>query len=124
MDRLKVIVENTAESNGATAILEIRNGYPITFNDINLTAKMLPILKNVVEEQHVHLKFAVMGAEDFSFYQQKVPGFFFWLGGCPLETPNEEAPAHHTQSFFVDDIGMIYGVKAMSRLMVDYMEMK
>lgn len=124
MDRLKTIVENTAESNGATAILDIRDGYPITFNDIDLTAKMLPTLQNVLGDQHVLLKPAITGAEDFSFYQQKVPGLFFWLGGCPLETPEEEAPAHHTPDFYVDDAGMITGIKAMSRLVVDYMEMK
>ena len=124
IDRLKIIVENTAESNGATAILAIRDGYPITFNDIDLTAKMLPTLINVVGEQHVKLKPAVTGAEDFSFYQQKVPGFFFWLGGCPMETPEKEAPAHHTPDFYVDDTGMIYGIETMSRLVVDYMDMK
>jgi amidohydrolase len=124
MKRLQVIVENTAESNGATASLEIHKGNPITFNNEKLTEKMLPTIKDVLGEDHVRLVPAMTGAEDFSFYQQEVPGFFFFLGGCPLDTPEEEAASHHTPDFYVDDSGMIYGIKTMSRLVVDYMEMK
>ena len=123
-DRLKTIVLNTAESNGATADLKINAGYPITFNNIELTNKMIPTLKDVLGDEHVNLAPAITGAEDFSFYQKKIPGFFFWLGGCPLDTPEKEAAPHHTPDFYVDDSGMIYGVKAMSRLVVDYMDMK
>ena len=121
--RLKTIVEKTAESNGATATLEINEGYPITYNDIELTNRMLPTLKDVMGDDHVTLKPAKTGAEDFSFYQKEVPGFFFWLGGCPLGTPEKEAAPHHTPDFYVDDAAMIYGVKVMSRLVVDYMDM-
>jgi len=120
--RLKTIVEKTAESNGATATLEINEGYPITYNDIELTNRMLPTLKDVMGDDHVTLKPAKTGAEDFSFYQKEVPGFFFWLGGCPLGTPEKEAAPHHTPDFYVDDAAMIYGVKVMSRLVVDYMD--
>lgn len=122
--RLKTIVEKTAESNGATSEIEIDDGYPITYNNIDLTNKMLPTLKDVMGEDHIRLVPAITGAEDFSFYQQKIPGFFFFLGGCPLNTPEKEAAPHHTPDFYVDDSGMIYGVKAMSRLVVDYMNMK
>jgi amidohydrolase len=122
--RLKTIVEKTAESNGATADLEINEGYPITFNNIELTNKMLPTLKDVMGKEHVRLRPAITGAEDFSFYQHEVPGFFFFLGGTPLNTSEKEAAPHHTPDFYVDDSAMIYGVKAMSRLVVDYTNMK
>ncbi len=124
INRLETIVQNTAESNGATADLSINEGYPITYNDIELTKKMIPTLKDVLGDEQVNLAPAVTGAEDFSFYQKEIPGLFFWLGGCPLDVPEEEAAPHHTPDFYVDDSGMIYGVKAMSRLVVDYMEMK
>lgn len=122
--RLKTIVEKTAESNGATATLEINEGYPITYNNVELTNKMLPTLKDVMGEEHVRLVPAITGAEDFSFYQMEVPGFFFFLGGTPLDTPERDAAPHHTPDFYVDDAGMVYGVKTMSRLVVDYMNMK
>lgn len=122
--RLETIVNSTAESNGATADLIIHEGNPITYNDIALTNKMIPTLKDVMGDENVNLANAITGAEDFSFYQKEIPGFFFFLGGCPLNTPEEEAAPHHTPDFYVDDAGMIYGVKAMSRLVIDYLEMK
>ncbi|MEN8247840.1 MAG: amidohydrolase [Bacteroidota bacterium] len=122
--RLKEIVENTAASNGATADLEILDGYPVTYNDEALTAKMVPTLKSVMGDDKVQLIPAITGAEDFSFYQKEIPGFFFFLGGTPLDTPEHEAAPHHTPDFYVDDSSMVYGIKAMSRLVVDYMNMK
>jgi amidohydrolase len=122
--RLKTIVEHTAASNGATADLIIDEGYPITYNDVELTNKMLPTLKDVMGDDHVKLIPATTGAEDFSFFQREVPGFYFFLGGTPLDTPEKEAAPHHTPDFYVDDAGMVYGVKSMSRLVVDYMNMK
>ena len=122
--RLETIVKSTAESNGATADLIINDGNPVTFNDVELTMKMVPTLKNVLGEEHVNLAPALTGAEDFSYYQKQIPGFFFWLGGCPLDRSEKEAAPHHTPDFYVDDAAMIYGVKAMSRLVIDYMEMK
>lgn len=122
--RLTTIVEKTAESNGATAKIEFNDGYPITYNNIELTQKMLPTLKNVMGEDHVRLTPAITGAEDFSFYQKEVPGFFFFIGGTPNDIPEKEAAPHHTPDFYVDDAAMIYGMKAMSRLVIDYMEME
>jgi metal-dependent amidase/aminoacylase/carboxypeptidase family protein len=122
--RLKTIVEHTAASNGATVDFVINEGVPITYNDVELTNKMVPTLIDVMGEEHVRLVPAITGAEDFSFYQKEIPGFFFFLGGTPLDTPEEDAAPHHTPDFYVDDAGMVYGVKAMSRLVVDYMYMK
>ncbi len=122
--RLETIVAKTAESNGAAADLVINEGYPITYNDVALTNKMLPTLQDVMGADHVRLTPAITGAEDFSFFQREVPGFYFFLGGTPLDTPEKEAAPHHTPDFYVDDAGMIYGVKVMSRLVVDYMHMK
>lgn len=122
--RLKTIVEHTAASNGATVDFVINEGVPITYNNVELTNKMLPTLIDVMGEEHVRLVPAITGAEDFSYYQLEVPGFFFFLGGTPLDTPEEEAAPHHTPDFYVDDAGMVYGVKVMSRLVVDYMDMK
>ncbi len=123
-ERLKTIVEHTAASNGATVDFVINEGVPITYNDVELTNKMVPTLIDVMGEEHVRLVPAITGAEDFSFYQKEVPGFFFFLGGTPLDVPEKDAAPHHTPDFYVDDAGMVYGVKAMSRLVVDYMEMK
>ncbi len=75
IERIKVIVTKTAEANGATAEIKIpyTSHYPVTFNDVALTEKMLPSLRKTAGTENVLLKAAVTGAEDFSFYQQKAP---------------------------------------------------
>ncbi|MEX0609755.1 MAG: amidohydrolase [Balneolaceae bacterium] len=117
-ERLKTVVQNTAESNGAEATLTIHDGYPITYNDPKLTAKMLPTLKEVAGEGNAQLMDATTGAEDFSFFQEKVPGLYFFIGGMQ---EGREPAGHHTPDFFIDESGMKLGVRAMSNLVVDYM---
>lgn len=118
--RLETIAVKTGESNGATVEVSIHEGYPITYNDITLTMKMLPTLQSVAGESNVNLVPAITGAEDFSFFQKEIPGFYFFLGGTPPDVAPKDAPPHHTPDFYVDDSSMLLGVKAMSRLVVDY----
>ena len=73
-------------------------------------------------EENVHLIKAITGAEDFSFYQEKVPGFFFILGGKdPKSGPDEYFP-HHTPDFKIDDSGLLLGVKTMTEIALDYLD--
>ncbi len=119
-ERLKTIAIKTGESNGAKVEVDINKGYPITYNDLALTNKMLPTLQSVVGATNVNLIPAVTGAEDFSFFQREVPGFYFFLGGTPTNVKPEDAPPHHTPDFYVEDDALVIGIKAMSRLVVDY----
>lgn len=125
VERIKQVVTKTAESAGASAevLIPYSNHYPVTFNNISLTEKMLPSLQKTAGTQNVQLKAAVTGAEDFSFFQEKVPGLFFFLGGMPKGSNPLTAPSHHTPDFFIDDSGLLLGVKALSNLTLDYMEM-
>ena len=116
--RLETIVQNTAESNGATATLTIHKGYPITFNDPELTAMMVPTLEEVAGKDNAVIIDAITGAEDFSFFQKEIPGLYFFVGG---KAPGREAAGHHTPDFYIDESGMKLGVRAMSNLVVDYM---
>ena len=61
-------------------------------------------------------------AEDFSAFQEKVPGFYFFLGGLPKGADPKTAPSHHTPTFYVDDAGMRYGIRAMVQLTLDYLK--
>jgi amidohydrolase len=119
-ERLKTIAIKTGESNGAKVDIEIDAGYPITYNNVALTDKMLPTLQSVAGVSNVNLVPAVTGAEDFSFFQKEVPGFYFFLGGTPTTVKPEDAPSHHTPDFFVSDDALVLGVKAMSRMVIDY----
>ncbi|HEV8080595.1 MAG TPA: amidohydrolase [Chitinophagaceae bacterium] len=125
IERITQIVTKTAEANGATADVKIpySSHYPITFNDVALTEKMLPSLRATAGTENVLLKAAVTGAEDFSFFQQKAPGLFFFLGGMPKGKDPKTAPSHHTPDFYLDESGFKLGVKALTNLVLDYMNM-
>lgn len=126
IERVKTIATKTGEAAGAKVEVKIpySSHYPVTFNDLALTEKMLPSLQASAGAANVKLKAPVTGAEDFSFYQEKVPGLFFFLGGMPKDQDPLKAPSHHTPDFFIDESGFALGVKAMCNLTLDYLSMK
>ncbi len=126
IDRIKQIVTKTAEAAGATAEIKLpyTTHYPVTYNDPMLTEKMLPSLRKTAGNENVVLKPPVTGAEDFSFFQEKVPGLFIFLGGMPKGGDPKTAPSHHTPDFYIDESGFTLGVKALANLTVDYMNME
>ncbi|HEV7920192.1 MAG TPA: amidohydrolase [Thermoanaerobaculia bacterium] len=119
--RIRRTVENIATSGGAKAEVTITTGYPITYNDPSLTERSAPTLRRVAGAGNVSVVNAVLGAEDFSFYQQKVPGLFFWLGTRPKGVSAEEAASNHSPLFYVDESGLALGVRAMAHVAVDYL---
>ncbi|HMQ87992.1 MAG TPA: amidohydrolase, partial [Flavilitoribacter sp.] len=119
--RMQLTASNIAEAWGATIDLTIDEGYPVTYNDPDLTARMLPTLERTLGKENVILGKAITGAEDFSFFAEKVPGLFLFLGGMPKgQDPNTAAP-HHTPDFYIEDSSMKYGVEVLCNLTLDYM---
>ena len=117
--RMNEMARDIAKAYGGEAEIEWQNMTVVTYNDLDLTAQSLPTLQKVSGAENVQLQKAVTGGEDFSFFQEKVPGFYFFLGGM---TPgNKEAFPHHTPDFFIDESGFQLGVKALSQLTVDYL---
>ena len=110
------------EAHGANVTVEIDPGVPVTFNDPGLTTQMVPTLRRVYGEDNVYVSARVTGAEDFSFYQEKVPGFFFFIGGRPEEVPPHKAIPNHSPFFYVDEAALLPGVEVMSLLALDYLE--
>ncbi len=121
---MKRRVPAIAEAFGAKATIEIAEGYPITYNNVELTNKMLPSLQKSAGKANVKLINAVTGAEDFSFFQKGVPGLYFFLGGKPEDVKPEDASDHHTPDFFIDESGMKLGVKTFINLTLDYLNKK
>ena len=121
--RIKEIAVNIAESAGAKAEVNIKKMYPVTHNDPDLTELMLPTLQRVAGEGNLQQHDLFTGAEDFSFYQIEKPGLFVFLGGMPKDMDPDDAPAHHTPDFYLDESGFVLGVRALSHLAVDYMGM-
>lgn len=122
--RMQEMVPAIAQAYRAEAKVTIQDGADITFNNEALTEKMIPTLERVAGNENVYEINAITGAEDFSYFQNEVPGLFFFLGGTPLDMKESEAPSHHTPSFIVEDASMKLGVKALSNLAVDFLKSK
>jgi amidohydrolase len=116
---MTTLAKSTAEMNGGSAEVIIPNGsnYPVTINDPNLTARVLPILKNVVASKEYLVRTdRSTGAEDFSYYAQEVPGFFFFLGVTEQGKDWTKVAGNHSPYFEVSDASLDTGVKAFVHL--------
>lgn len=122
IDRVKTVVTKTAEAAGAEAEVTVpySSRYPVTYNQPELTERMLPSLRKAAGEKRVRHITAITGAEDFSFFQQKVPGLYVFLTAMP-KGANPLAAQHHTPDFFVDESALKTGVRAFLYLTLDYM---
>ncbi len=120
--RMTEMSQTIAAAYGGSATIEFQNTAAITYNDPKLVEEMLPSVKSVAGDAHVVVSKAITGAEDFSFFQEVVPGFYFFLGGM---TPgNTQAFPHHTPDFKIDESGMLLGVKTLTHMAIDYLNPK
>lgn len=119
MRRMNEMARDIAKAYGGSATIEWQNNTVVTYNDPELTAQMLPTLQAVAGKENVQLMKATTGGEDFSYFQEVVPGFYFFLGGM---TPGNTTPfPHHTPDFKIDDAGLLLGVKTMTQVALDYL---
>ena len=116
-ERMKTMAAKIAEANGATAEVEIVNKTLVTFNTPALVSMMLPSLQNAAGKENVFEGLWSTGAEDFSFFGEKAPAFFFNVGGMRKGGP---ATNHHTPDFYIDDSMLDVGVKAFCNIVFDY----
>ena len=119
--RIHEMAPKIAEAYGGSAVVSIQETAALTYNDPALTEVAVASLNKALGSKNVIEMSAVTGAEDFSAFQEKVPGFYFFLGGLAEGLTPAEAPSHHTPEFVVNDAGMIHGVKAMVQLSLDYL---
>lgn len=124
-DRVRQIAEKTAEAAGAEAVVELPYtlATPVTFNNVELTKAVLPSLQKSAGIDNVLLVPAITGAEDFSYFSEKIPGFYFMIGGMAKGKDPKLAGPHHTPEFIIEDNAFKTGVVAMCNLVFDYAEM-
>jgi amidohydrolase len=120
-ERIRRTATGIAQSSGASADVAITEGYPVTFNDPGLATRMLPALEAVVGKSSTVTMPLVTGAEDFSYYGQKIPGLFFFLGVTPQNADPKESPTCHSPHFCPDESAMTIGVRALTHLAIAYM---
>jgi amidohydrolase len=118
-ERLRAILKGVTEANGATGeVVRYERGAPATINDTALTRATVPSLERAVGKERVKVIPPAMGSEDFSFFANQVPGFFYRLGQVK---PGTTTGDHHTPTFLADDGAIPVGVKAMSLVVYDYL---
>jgi amidohydrolase len=116
--RMGEILSGITSASGGSYALDYDRGTPATINDLALTDQMAPTLASVVGRDHVEVLDPTMGGEDFAYYANEVPGFFFRLG---MVKPGTESGGHHTPTFMADDASIPVGMRAMSNLLLDYL---
>ncbi len=121
-DRVRKTAALIAQSGGAGADVTIDPGYPVTFNDPNLTARMVPVLETVAGKGRAVVMPPSTGAEDFSYYQQQIPGLYFFIGVTPCSADPRKAPMLHSPRFFADESALVLGIRSLAHLTVAYME--
>ena len=119
-ERMQRTVTRIAESAGATAELNVENKTLVTYNNPALVRKMTPSLQKTVGEGNLIAMDAMTVSEDFSFFGDKVPAFFFLLGGMKKGQDPHTAPPHHTPDFYIDESSLKTGIKAFCQLVLDY----
>jgi amidohydrolase len=117
--RLRAILKGVTEAAGADGeVVRYERGAPATINHTELTRQTVPALERAVGKQHVTRVPPAMGSEDFSFFANEVPGFFYRLGQVK---PGTTSGDHHTPTFLADDGSIPVGIKAMSVVILDYL---
>jgi amidohydrolase len=121
-EEIKTIATNVAEAHNASANVELAvyGNYPVTFNDLDLSAQLEPSLIKASDGKYMRMSVPRTGAEDFSFFAQEVPGLYFFLGVNPEN--QESSFTNHSPRFYIDDDALDTGVKAFIQLVEDYSE--
>ena len=119
--RMKRTAEQIALSSGATAVFVVDSGYPVTVNDTALTNQMVPTLRWAAGAAGAAIRPLVTGAEDFSYFQEKVPGLFVMLGVTPKNMDPTKVAANHSPYFFADEAALPTGVRTLAGLAVDFL---
>ncbi|MDV3310705.1 MAG: amidohydrolase [Cyclobacteriaceae bacterium] len=120
-EKIRRIATGIAETAGAVAEVTFDGKTPVTYNDPQLTALLVPALERAAGKDRVVRINPVTGAEDFAFFQEKVPGFFFFVGARPADMDPATTPSHHTPDFMIDESALLTGLKAMLNVTLHYM---
>ncbi|MEX1184533.1 MAG: amidohydrolase [Gemmatimonadota bacterium] len=116
--RMREILDGITRAGGGSFEMTYDRGYPVTVNDPDLTARMSPTLARVVGDGNLQTLAPTTGAEDFSYFAQRVPGMYFRLG---TTKPGTTSGGLHTPTMTADDAAIPVGIRAMTMLVLDYM---
>jgi amidohydrolase len=118
--RVQETAEHHARGCRCEADVRIKTSYPVTINHLGLTAWSQPRLARVAGDRLLEIP-KVTGSEDFSYFQQRIPGFFYFIGVTPVGQKPETAPANHSPRFFADEAGLPLALRSLASLAVGYL---
>ena len=105
--RMKDIIAGMEKTFKAKITLDYKDGYPPVINDVNATQTVYDAAKKIVKNNVIE-PYLSMGGEDFSYYTNKIPGCFFFLGSAPKDRKPLSTP-HHCSHFDIDEKAMLIG---------------
>jgi amidohydrolase len=120
-EHVKRMTQMIAEAGGAKAKVHIDRGYDVTVNHPQLTEWSVPVLGRIAGDTNVRVVDKICGSEDFSCYQQQVPGFFYFVGCTPPDRDPATAAPNHSPRFYVDEDCLKVGVRTLSALALDWL---
>jgi amidohydrolase len=114
------VAEGIATAHGVTSSVEIEVGYPVTINDGGFAGNALTLAQLVAGTDKVlELPHPIMGAEDFSYVLQRVPGSMMFLGGTPPEVDPATAAPNHSNHVVFDEQAMATGIAMYAAVALD-----
>ena len=116
--RMNEILDGITRAGGGSYELDYQRGTPSTINDPELTAQMIPSLRSSVGSGLFRELPPTMGGEDFAYFANEVPGFFFRLG---IDQQGSVNGPHHSPTFRADDRSVPIGMRVMSNVLLDYL---
>jgi amidohydrolase len=116
--RIRDIFDGVTKAHHASFELTFDRSHPMTVNDAELTAQLVPTLQRLAGADRVHEVPPITGAEDFSYFANVVPGFYFQLGVVP---EGKASGGHHTPTFYASDESVPIAMRMMAALAVDYL---
>jgi amidohydrolase len=119
-ERIRKVAKSVADYWGATVEVIIDTKTLVTYNDPALVKMMVPSLEKALGKDNVRDSSWSTGSEDFSYFGEKAPAFFMWVGGMPKGMDPSKVAPHHTPDFYIDDSRLDVGVKVLCTLVLDY----
>lgn len=119
--RMKEIVDGITKAGGGSFDFDYQRITPATINDEALAKQMIPTLMRVLGKENVKVLPPVMGGEDFAYFSNLIPGFYYRLG---TTKPGTTSGGVHTPTFTADDAAVAVGMRVMSNLVIDYLRKK
>lgn len=114
------VCEKIGEAHGCRVVADLRPGFPVTVTDELETQRVLDLAAEVLGATYSQrMSHPIMGAEDFSYVLQRVPGAFAFLGACPPDLAPEEAPPNHSNRVRYDEDALAYGVAMYAAYALD-----